>query len=64
MQLNTSELEQLADYLVCEVDCSSEFEDDCFAITFLGVRCYVERYIGFFRVEVGHKDNAVELPRH
>ncbi|MBT0671293.1 hypothetical protein HT136_23255 [Novosphingobium profundi] len=64
MQLTTSELEQLADYLVFEADCSPEFEGDDFAITFLGVRCYVERYIGFFRVEVGHQDNVVELPRH
>lgn len=64
MQFNTSELEQLADYLVFEADCSSEFEDDSFAITFLGMRCYVERRRAHFRVEIGHRDNVVELPRH
>ncbi|WP_288484832.1 hypothetical protein [uncultured Novosphingobium sp.] len=63
MLLNTQELAQLSDYLICEIDCSPDYEDDAFAVTFLGVRCYVERYRDAFRVEVGHEDDVVELPR-
>jgi hypothetical protein len=63
MQLNTQELARLADYLICEIDCSEEYEDDQFAISFSGVRCYVERYNDCFRVEVGHEDDVVHLPR-
>lgn len=63
MLLNTQELAALADYLVCEIDCSAEYEDDQFGIQFAGVGCYVERYSNFFRVEVGHPDDVVELPR-
>lgn len=64
MQLNTIELSALADHLINVIDCSPEYEDDQFAITFEGVRCYVERYRDAFRVEVGHEDDVVELPRH
>jgi hypothetical protein len=63
MLLNNTELAQLSDYLICEIDCSAEYEDDQFAFTFSGVRLYVERYPSFFRVEVGHEDDVVELPR-
>ncbi|GFE72399.1 hypothetical protein [Novosphingobium sp. TCA1] len=63
MLLNNTELSALADYLVCEIDCSAEYEDDQFAVTFSGVRCYVERYRDEFRVEVGHEDDVVFLPR-
>ena len=64
MLFNTTELAALADHLINVIDCSEEYEEDCFAITFNGVRCYVERYRDAFRVEVGHEDDVVELPRH
>ncbi|PNU04589.1 hypothetical protein [Novosphingobium guangzhouense] len=63
MQLNNTELAQLADHLVYNIDCNPDFEDDAFAITFRGVRCYIERYRDNFRVEVGHEDDVVQLPR-
>jgi len=63
MLLNTTELEALADYLICEIDCSADFEDDCFGIEWNGHRFYVERYMTHFRVELGHEDEVVELPR-
>lgn len=63
MLLNTQELEALADYLLCEIDCSADYEEDEFSIEWRGHRLYVERYVGFFRVEVGHEDVVLELPR-
>jgi hypothetical protein len=63
MLLNNTELSALADHLINVIDCSPEYEDECFAFTFEGVRLYVERYSDAFRVEVGHEDDVIELPR-
>ena len=57
-------LEALALFMFEEVDCSPEYEDDEFAVTFQGTRLYVERYVSHFRIEVGHPDGVVELPCH
>jgi hypothetical protein len=64
MMLNNAELSALADHLACVIECSAEYEDDQFAFTFEGVRLYVERYVSHFRIEIGHEDNVVEIPRH
>ncbi|MEV4933165.1 hypothetical protein [Sphingobium sp. LSP13-1-1.1] len=64
MQLNTQELAALADYLLCEIDCSSDYEEDEFSVEWRGHRLYVERYMSHFRVEVDHEDDVIELPRH
>lgn len=64
MQLSNQELEALADYLVCEIDFSADYEEDEFSIEWQGHRLYVERYLSHFRVEVGHEDEVIELPRH
>lgn len=63
MQLNDQELAALADYLIEVVECDPAYEDDSFSITFYGVRLYCERYNDSYRVEVGHEDDVVELPR-
>ena len=64
MLLNTQELTALADYLLCEIDCSSEYEEGEFSIVWRDHRLYVERYLSHFRVEVDHEDDVFELPRH
>lgn len=53
----------LAHYVEATLDYSPDYEDDEFAFTFAGVRCYCERYRTHFRIEVGHEDDVVELPR-
>jgi hypothetical protein len=63
MLLNDQELAALADHLIEVVECDPEYEDDAFAITFYGVRIYCERYRTFYRAEIGHQDDVVELPR-
>jgi hypothetical protein len=56
------DLEALADFLVYEVDCSADYEEDCFALTFREERLYVERHPSHFRIEHGRA--VMELPRH
>jgi len=60
---NNTDLAALADYMVEEVDCSSEFEDDAFGIEFRGERFYVERYRSHFYVESRFGD-IYEVPRY
>lgn len=57
------DLAAFVDYAINTFDFDAEFEDDQFAVTFMDARCYVERYKSHFRIEVGHEDNVVELPR-
>lgn len=62
--LTQIELIQLTDYMLEVVDCDAGFEEDEFAVSWNGHRLYVERYISHFRIEVGHEDDVVEIPRH
>lgn len=57
------DLNKLADFMLYEVECCADYEEDCFAVTFDGQRLYVERYLTFYRIEVGHEDEVLELPR-
>ncbi|QDC38690.1 MULTISPECIES: hypothetical protein [Sphingobium] len=54
-------LNALADFLIEEIDCSAEYEEDCFGLTFRGYRLYVERRRMHFRIE--HGAAVFELPR-
>lgn len=63
MLLTNEELAQLADYIVEVIECDPEYEADEFAFTFNGVRIYSERYLTHYRLEIGHEDDVVELPR-
>lgn len=63
MLLNNTELNALTDYMLCEVDCSADYEDDCFGLRWEGHALYVERYISHFRIELDHQDNVLEIPR-
>lgn len=60
MQLN---LEALALFMLEEVDCSSEYEDDCFAVSFQGERLFCNRYPSHFAIEIVSTAQIVELPR-
>lgn len=62
--LTQIELTQLTDYMLEVVDCNAGFEEDEFAVNWNGHRLYVERYISHFRIEVGHEDDVLEIPRH
>ncbi|WP_242152546.1 hypothetical protein [Sphingomonas sp. BAUL-RG-20F-R05-02] len=62
--LTQIELNAIADFAINNFDYDAKYEDDQFAVTIEGVRCYCERYNTHFRIEVGHEDNVVELPRH
>ncbi|MEK7456472.1 hypothetical protein GS397_07185 [Sphingobium yanoikuyae] len=64
MQLNNVELGQLADFMIEVVECDANFEEDEFCVVWNGHRLYVERYLSHYRIEVGHEDDVVELPRH
>jgi hypothetical protein len=64
MLLNTQELGELADFMLCEIDCSADYEDDCFGVEWQGRKLYVERYRTHFRIELGHQHDVVEIPRH
>ena len=55
------DLEALADFLEYEVDCSADYEEDCFGLTFRDHQFYVERHPTHFRIE--HSAMAYELPR-
>lgn len=57
------DLSKLADFIIEDIETSPDFEDDQFAFTFQDVRCYCERYLTHYRVELGHEDFVVELPR-
>jgi len=59
--VRTLDLSALADFLIEEVDCSADYEEDCFGLTFRGVRFYVERHRSHFRLEQGQR--VYELPR-
>ena len=62
MQIEQTNLNALADYMLEVVDCSAEYEDDAFAIDFHGERFYVERYQSHFHMETLHGE-VFELPR-
>lgn len=62
--LTQIDLTAIADFALNNFDYDAEYEDDQFAVTIQDTRCYVERYRTHFRIEVGHEDNVVELPRH
>ncbi len=60
--LNTQiDLAAFANYALSTFDYSADFEDDAFAVTFEGVRIYVERKRSFFNIHVGAQRH--ELPR-
>ncbi len=55
------ELAAFANYALNTFDCSAEFEDDAFAVTYEGVRYYVERKRNHFNIHVGSDQH--KLPR-
>ncbi|MCI1142166.1 hypothetical protein MOP88_07405 [Sphingomonas sp. WKB10] len=59
--LNQIDLAAFADYALSTFDYSADFEDDAFAVTFDGVRIYVERKRACFVVHVGADKH--KLPR-
>lgn len=61
--LTQIELDQLAVYMTEVIECDPDYEEDCFAFTFGGVRIYAERYRSHYMLELGHEDNRVDLPR-
>lgn len=62
--LTQIELGRLADFMLEVVECDEAFEDDEFGIEFEGHRFYVERYLDNYRIELGHQDDVVFIPRH
>lgn len=62
--LTQVELAQLADFMLEVVECDADFEEDEFCCSWNGHRLYVERYLTHYRIELGHEDDVVELPRH
>lgn len=58
------DLNKLVDFMFEEVECCSDFEEDEFCVSFDGHRLYVERYPTHYRIEIGHEDDVVEIPRH
>ncbi|QWT14551.1 hypothetical protein [Sphingobium xenophagum] len=56
-------MNQLADFMLEVVECDADFEEDDFCVTWIGRRLYVERYLSHYRIELGHEDDVVELPR-
>ncbi|MGT2513861.1 hypothetical protein ACVOMT_06020 [Sphingomonas panni] len=60
--LNTQiDLAAFANYAISTFDYNADFEDDAFAVTFDGVRVYVERKRDFFSIHVGAQRH--KLPR-
>lgn len=59
--LNLIDLAAFANYALNTFDCSEGFEEDEFAITFGGVRIYVERKRSHFLCHVGEQRH--QLPR-
>lgn len=55
------ELAAFANYALNTFDYSAQFEDDAFAVTFQGVRYYVERKCNHFKIHVGSDQH--KLPR-
>lgn len=51
--LNQIDLVAFANYALNTFDYSPEFEDDAFAVTFDGVRVYVERKRSVYNIHVG-----------
>lgn len=49
------------DYALDTFDCSPDYEDDAFAVTFEGIRIYVERKRTFFDLHIGAE--RYKLPR-
>lgn len=62
MQIENTNLNALADFMLYTVDCSAEFEEDAFSIDFNGERFYVERYTSHFYMESRYGE-VFELPR-
>ncbi|WP_188064121.1 hypothetical protein [Sphingobium sp. KCTC 72723] len=58
------DLNKLADFMFEDIETSPDYEEDEFSFHFQGVRCYCERYVTHYRIELGHEDDVVELPRH
>lgn len=56
------DLNVLSDFLIEEVDCSADYEEDCFGLMFRDALLYVERHPTHFRIE--HDRAVYELPRH
>lgn len=56
-----TELADFANYVLNTLDYSAEFEDDAFAVTYHGVRYYVERKRDHFNIHVGSTRH--KLPR-
>lgn len=50
---NQIDLAAFANYALNTFDYSAEFEDDAFAVTFEGVRVYIERKRNVFNIHVG-----------
>lgn len=59
--LNSIDLAAFANYAITTFDVSEDFEDDAFAVTFVGVRIYVERKRSHFLCHVGEQRH--QLPR-
>ena len=63
MPFTEQELAALADYLICVVDCSEEYEDDQFGLKWEGHSLFVERKRTHYKIALGHGKTFVELPR-
>lgn len=59
--LNQIDLAAFANYALNTFDYCADFEDDAFAVTFEGVRVYVERKRSVFNIHVGQVVH--KLPR-
>ncbi|KQM20207.1 hypothetical protein ASE73_07750 [Sphingomonas sp. Leaf24] len=59
--LKSVDLAAFANYALNTFDCSEDFEHDAFAVTFEGVRIYVERKRSHFVCHVGNAKH--QLPR-
>lgn len=59
--LNQIDLAAFANYALKTFDYSADFEEDAFAVTFDGVRVYVERKRNHFAIQIGSK--IEKLPR-
>lgn len=57
------DLAKLADFMLEEVDCSPDFEEDAFRVDYAGQVFYVERYTSHFYME-DTSGASFELPRH
>lgn len=55
------DLNALANFVEETLDCSADYEEDCFCFDFQGQRIYCERHRNCFKMEVG--SNIFEMPR-